>query len=702
MYGETEVDSGDVGVFNLGTISQAIASAARSKVTDINLKSITLTVNPIQNGQPLKDVNGNVVQKTFTKSYGSLGVYTPQTNLISNTYTWEQDGSTVRVDPITNSTTINNPSPIILSVGKKGPTGTTALTTSEISQQFALLSNRAPRYVITTTNGVEVISTEFSKEYEVDNFYLADADEQNLKFKQNTKLSVNARDGVVVLTNSVGNPIGFPTYSEFTQPANVETSFSSTMLKWNLKDSGNQLVAPPDGLQWGFYNIATRQFLGTKLSYQYYVLNKNNIYIAVHAFDADRDVSTMQNVIGVENRVETLKEFSFPSKSICPIYSVKVSPRAKIAISSPPNNLSKFDTWFINLSRGRFYKKIEVPISYNFVDWRKNYKGLKLRCFYDTTSIKAPFSELFGTGYYDIWEENPIIVSSNEIELRHGSFLVVQEQVNKEGVDTLYTDASQIVPWFDVEIKDSSGQWQKINTNLISGYDKHTGRISFSREIVPSNEKNIRVNYTVKNPNLMMYHINGKEIPLNPYVNMSGNLYDSFEVKKQSSLEQSKPIHFYIVPSLVEQLIDGEYVRIADYVAPASVVNYTTNYDIFTQRSINYDPFAIYLGSAVINNTFNIDNVQILDLRVKGGGVSQSAQIEKEIENNTNILSFNDIKAGRGKLYPNGGYVIVRIPEEVKNNFRSIDEIYSIVRSNLTAGVAFDIQDMNGKDWKTL
>jgi hypothetical protein len=53
-------------------------------------------------------------------------------------------------------------------------------------------------------------------------------------------------------------------------------------------------------------------------------------------------------------------------------------------------------------------------------------------------------------------------------------------------------------------------------------------------------------------------------------------------------------------------------------------------------------------------------------------------------------------------LHPNGGYVIIQIPQEVISNFNSRDEIYSIVRNNLTAGVSFDIQDVQGNDWRTI
>jgi hypothetical protein len=97
-----------------------------------------------------------------------------------------------------------------------------------------------------------------------------------------------------------------------------------------------------------------------------------------------------------------------------------------------------------------------------------------------------------------------------------------------------------------------------------------------------------------------------------------------------------------------------------------------------------------------------MDNVNLLDLRVKGGGISANSNMQSVIEDNSNVLSFSDIHSGKGHLYANGGYVIVKIPKEVKDNFTSKDQVYAIVRANLTAGVAFDIQDMDGNDWRTI
>jgi hypothetical protein len=42
---------------------------------------------------------------------------------------------------------------------------------------------------------------------------------------------------------------------------------------------------------------------------------------------------------------------------------------------------------------------------------------------------------------------------------------------------------------------------------------------------------------------------------------------------------------------------------------------------------------------------------------------------------------------------------MVKIPSIVKKNFINPEEVYDIVRDNLTAGVVFDLYDTDGKDW---
>lgn len=721
ISGKTNITSGDFGVFRLGSISDSNAYPGTT-ITSINLNTVDISAEvEDENGDPILDEDGNKIKVQFTHVLNNSVIYSPSSGFNNDQISFDRDGVIYTVDGLAESTGLTGINPQITGVIRTGgPTGAITLSSSEVNSQFDILNNMAPVYQVITTNGVEIESKEYSREYDVSNFYVADADSNNLNYKQNKKLSINVKDGVVVLTDDLGNPIGLPIYSEFIQPqdtstgASVEVSFGNTIIKWDLKDSNGQLLPSPDGLQWGFYNISTRQFLGKKFTYQYYMQNKRDIYIGLVAFDADRESITSDNVIGIENRTGTLREFQFPAKSVCPVYSVRVSDRPKISLSNPPKDLSKFDTWFVNLSRGKFFKNIFIPNSITFTDWKNKYLQKNLRCLYDTTKIQIPSSGIFGSGYYDVYDENPIIVSKNEIQLRHGSFHVTQEMLNKPNIGTFYTDASPIELWVDVFIKDSNGNWIEVNENQIRNYNKHTGLISFVKEIVPDIENNIKVNYVVKNPNIILYQANGKEIPLNPYV---ANIKTAAQVKflNNSSValsiygwpglgnaSSSNPVHFYVLPSSIEILENGEYTKVEEYQIPTSVIDFTFDYSIFNKNSITYNPLALYLGSAVVNNKYDIENISFVDLRLKGGGIKPFENKIKTLEEKPNILDFSDLYSGKGYLYPNGGYVIVKIPKEVKDNFNSIEEIYGIVRSNLTAGVAFDIQDMDGNDWRTI
>jgi len=707
IYGKTTLQSGDFGLFKLGSIADAIGYPG-STITAIYLDSIDVYGELKDSaGNQIIDADGNPAILSDTQGIDKL-IYSPSQAFDNSNYSWTYNTATVVVESLSTSSYIGGVSPAITSIARSGITTPTQLTSGEISAQFSIVSTRAPWYQITTTNGVELESIETSVEKEVSNFYVADADIKGLNSRQNKKLSINAKDGAVVLTNSLGQPEGFPNYNSFLGQANVETSFGSTILKWNLKDANGVSVPPPDGLQWGFYNISTREFLGKKLSYQYYTTHMRDLYIGLIAYDADRNAATSTNIIGIDNRFGALSEFQFPAKSICPVYSVKISDRAKISISNPPKDLSKFDEWFINVSRGRFYKKITPPLNYNFTNWLKNYKGVELRCFFDTTKIQIPSSDIFGSGYYDVFEENPIVLSETDIQLRHGSVYCTQQQLNKLGMINYLTDASPIEPWLKVSIKNQNLEWVEIGLNQIRNYNKHTGTISFSKEIVPSDPSDIRVTYVVKNPNIKIYHIDGVELPLNPFTAHSGYtyLFDQNTITLQEVLKDNgnfiKPVHFYLLPTEVEQLVNGEYVPVADYSLATTPIQFTVDYSIFNPRSVNYNPFAIHIGTSVVNNSFDLENMSFLDLRVKGGGISAGTPMQNLVDEKPNILSFADVISGKGYLYPNGGYVIIKIPKEVNDNFTSKEYIYNIVRSNLTAGVAFEIQDMDGNDWRTI
>ena len=673
----TEINSADEALIDLSTISNMIqSSSAPTRIESINLSKIDFTMSQI--------VDGVTVIKTVSHTPSEQLRYSSATNKLGDSISFKHEEIDVVINGLSTSYSFYNFSPSIVSSYKKN--GTEDLTLLPSNSDFTLtqVPGRSNSYVLRTVLGVAYESKETSPQVTVSDYYVADAD--NLASRQNTKLSINVRDGIVVLTGANGMPTGFPNFSSYVPTAvNSVANFGFLNLIWDYSTSEGSVPAPY-GLDWGFYNVSTKKFLGKKISYLEYIsYGPNNVFIGLNAFDSDMDRGTQDNIVGTPVRAPQ-SEANRPTRYICPLYSVKVNTRSKIKVSSPPKALSKFDTWFVNVGVGKFIKQITIPLNYNFTNWMKEYKGKTLKCYYDTTEIKTPSSSIFGHGYYDIHDENPEIISDNTISLRYGSVHCVQEQYDKNlYINDNYTDASPISPWIFVSIKNAKGKWIDIPRKEIKDFDKNTGRITFKKEIVPLDSKEIKVSYTIKNEDLMVHQIDGEIIPLNPFL----------------GAENNSPIFMYLLPVKCEELVNAEYSTASGFVSDGPL-KFTRDSTLFDAKSTKYNPLALHIATINVNNTYTFENVSVEDMRIKGGGLKHSVDITKKFADDLDVASYSDIHTGMSFLHPNGGYVIIQIPKEVMSNFNSRDEIYSIVRNNLTAGVSFDIQDVDGNDWRSI
>lgn len=675
ITGYAEIRSSDEALIDFSTISNMIS---KSNVTSINLNKIDFTMSQVVDDVTITKTVSHLPSEPLI--YSSATATSPEVNKLGNSISFKHEEIDVVVNGLSQTNSIYTISPsIVTSFKLNGTAAETSISNSDFS--LTQVPGRSNFYVLKTVLGVGFESKETSPQVTVSDYHIADAD--NISSRQNTKASINVRDGIVVLTNSSGTPIGFPNFNSYI-PTTVDSvaNFGFLNLLWNYSSPA------PYGLDWGFYNVLTKKFLGKKISYfEYMDYGANNVFIGLNAFDSDMDRGTQDNIVGTTVRAPQ-SEANRPTRYICPLYSVKVKSRSKIKVSSPPKALNKFDTWFVNVGVGKFIKSITIPLNYTFADtnWMKQYKGKTLKCYYDTTQIKTPSSSIFGNGYYDIYDEHPQIISDNTISLRYGSVHCVQEQYDKNLYSSdEYTDASPIIPWIFVSIKNAKGKWIDIPRKEIKDFDKNTGRITFKKEIVPLNSKDIEVSYTVKNPDLMVHQINGEIIPLNPFL----------------AAEDNSPIFMYLLPIRCEIFEDNEYKTPSGFVSDGPL-KFTRDSTIFNPASTKYNPLALHISTINVNNNYTFENVSIEDMRVKGGGLKYSVDVTKQFAEDLDVASYSDIYTGMSFLHPNGGYVIIQIPEEVMLNFNSRDEIYSIVRNNLTAGVSFDIQDVDGNDWRSI
>lgn len=510
------------------------------------------------------------------------------------------------------------------------------------------------------------------------------------------RASVTANDGIVLLasvTSEKVSPIGFPEYSDISSSLSTLSVGMERDVRLGYITVYNNVSHQYGGFVYGFYDTNKNEFIGKTISYlDLEARGKANVYIAVCATDADGNSLTSIDYIGPKINT-TFVPVNLSLKKICPIYSVRYTNSSAIKISNMLDGLTKDQAWPLQVTRGSFNKYIYIH-SNMYTDWKKDYLNQELKCTYDTSNTYAyGWSKIFGPGFYDVKNEHPIVISNSSIKLRQAPFAVWEEPST-----ILDAEVGIIRPQFKVYIKTDgpvefgscgsfygTDYWTEVDYGSIKNYNSELGIIDFYKNIVPLDSENIRVSYVSANNNCLIYQVNGKPVPLNPVLN-------------NDTLRANKPLYIYLMPSKIEKkkTIMNRYAGyeiVTDY-TNKNVVNFTYDKEIFDPTKSSYDPFALQIG--IITYVNNDKMIDIYDTRVKGGGVSSEYTAEDALLYSTKTLSYWDIYPASGVAYPKGGYVIIKIPKEVKDNFQSIQEIYTIIRNNITAGVSFEVQDMDG------
>jgi peptidoglycan hydrolase-like protein with peptidoglycan-binding domain len=499
------------------------------------------------------------------------------------------------------------------------------------------------------------------------------------------KNSFNYYDGVTLICKPDGTPYGI----------NLASGTTSTNSELDVYYSNIQLMntlPEQQGLQYGFYDIRNKQFIGKNISYlKYQEVGPQNLFIGLYAYDYDGDLATQKEYTGSANG-DMYQPATVPNRTAYPVFKVSSIPKNKIQIMKTPGKLQKTEPWPLAVSSGSFTKRVDLNLD-RPKSWLVNYNGQQLRAKYDTSSIAAVgWSKIFGRGYYDIVDETPIYNNAQSITLRNAPIHIVHEKS-----DDLTRFASDFRPVIKVYTRSSvSAPWQEVSYDQLRNINCKTGVVEFNSSIISSDERLTKVSYTTVSSDVLVRGSNGVPIPLNPFLN-------------KSSVKINKPLYIYIKPTEIYKSSTNQSVGfsptvikdvlVEEYI-PSSIVNFTYNNNIFNKYDISeYDPFAILIGIVYVTNSFADENFSFTDLRSRGGGISSGFDTNTILNDVEESISYWDVYPAMGEAYPKGGYVIIKIPKLVKKNFTNPDEVYTIVRNNITAGVVFELQDMEGKDW---
>ena len=493
------------------------------------------------------------------------------------------------------------------------------------------------------------------------------------------KNQTNYYDGIMLLTNSNGTPF-FPL-----NPSQVSLTLTNTEDSYYSDITVAKVGGNTPGLEYGFYDTRTNEFIGKTITYLRYMQSPSNIYIGVYAYDYDGNINTLKEFTSSSNG-STYIPTSVPLRAAYPVVNVISNNRNKIQLFGINGDLSKTEPWPISISSGSFEKTININPA-NARGWKSTYSGQNLVASYDTSSIGSiPWSRIYGRGYYDVIGERPLYNNPRSITLRQTPLHVVKgypSDLSRKNVPfkpalKVYTRTNENTPWTLVPYSE------------IVNFNSSTGVIEFENQVISSIEGLIKVDYTIEYNKLSIKQSDGVPIPTNPFLN-------------KDSVQLNKPLYIYIMPKAVHKSENvnnsTRQIKVIEYpVSPA--INFTYNNNIFNKfDTVSYDPFAQLIGIIYVINTNDDENFSFTDLRVKGGGISANFDTNTILDDISQAVSYWDVYPPMAEAYPKGGYVMVKIPSIVKKNFINPQEVYDIVKDNLTAGVVFDLYDTDGKDW---
>lgn len=577
-------------------------------------------------------------------------------------------------------------------------TGSTPSTTNQyINYITRSITNTqsADQYTIQTTYDLNVSALSSTTQYggyqvldEHRHLYVS-----NLRTNQNPALaispvnknSINYVDGLVCFSDSNGRPVGFPDFIAASASSDT-SSINITNISVQTNNNFNS-----QGMIYGFYDLSSRKFLGQSISYAEYEERNGPENVYIGAIATDYDGNTVSDDIDFSGfsaiPVSTLQ---VPNKIISPIYNIYMDEKVSIKVITPQSDLDKRDPWYISVTSGSFNKNIEVNpyiIQNGDISWISKYHNetsnkIQTKAFYDTTYYNnVGWSQVLGQPYVDVVDETPELVDSRTIRLRQVPFANIHDPSD----DPKYF-SSPIRPFVFIDIKEE-GQWRRLKFSEIDSFNSNSGMVYTKADVIPNDPRNIKVKYAVKSAAVPIKILDSKIIKINPFI-------------YNSEIEYNKPIYIYMIPRSI-QIVGFEAMQRAsnDIYEIDETIKLTKDNRIFNPTHPKYNPFAQLLATIYVVDQSLLDTLELQDLRLKGGGIKHEANLIELLQKHPQAKSFWDISGPRGFAYSNGGYVIVKLPVQL-NNYMSESAIRATVRSSLTAGVVFELQDYSGQPWK--
>lgn len=484
---------------------------------------------------------------------------------------------------------------------------------------------------------------------------------------------ISKADGVKVLTDKEGQPIGFPQAlpSGVDAGSPTDNEFQTHYTTLRIESIGNDT-----SVQVGFYDISKKEFVTNvqgepEMTFvEYLQRGRNNIYVAV--------VSTYE--VATTSAIPDDDDAPLiPYKWAMPVYGVYKRTGSKIGMGKLSPSLGPDDHWPLPIKTGKFDRQVYIRPTANgsVLGWLGKYQGSTLSAHYSVPEAQASeWSSLWGPPFVDVKGEQPDILDDDKLRVRQAPILARTVPTPNPSL------ADPVRPVFTVSHRDSvEDGWEQLSPSDIKDYNVSTGEIYLKVPMSSTDPELWKVDYTSDRKTFQFKGTATNIIDTNPYSIYSTRFMDG-------------PTYVYVMPEYVR---DKSSMIIADSVNRRTI-NTTTDPSIFDELSPTYNPLAIQLGVIYLSTALDIDDLSILDTRTRGGGVRADANLEEIKRITQEAANYWDINTKGAPSYQRAGFVVIRLPEELKVSFTE-QEIVEVIERNITAGVKFKIEDLSGKDW---
>lgn len=468
-------------------------------------------------------------------------------------------------------------------------------------------------------------------------------------------------DGVRLVCTSDGKPYGFPATNPNSIGAN-ETQLHYTKYAISVLETDPSVLVR-------FYDINKQEFIVSEngvpeITYiEYYTRGPQNIYVSVTSNYEVESVVPFPDVT-VPPRI--------PFKWAMPVYGVTTPEKSKIGIEQFSPDLGLFDLWSIPIRTGSFSRTINVRSRSEgaLTGYLTSLQNTTVTAYYSVPETEnGPWSAIYGRPYSDVSGERPIILDDNVIQVRQAPILMVQEPSNDDNLGdpwkpivTVSVRATVNSPWVDLSMAD------------IKDYNAFTGVVELVNDLPANNPQLVQVRYTSSRNVYQLKHDGTQQINLNPYVNDHPEWI-------------GKPLYIYMVPQLVRDI----NFNIVAGSKQDRTLRFRTDATIFDPVQANYDPLAVLLGVIYITTSFDVNDLTILDTRKRGGGLADNADVSEVLRMVKEASSYWDTSFNVATSYQRGGFVIIRLPSSIKNDFDEV-AIIEVIERNITAGVRYKIE----------